>query len=66
MPDDDAAEQLPNAGRGPVVRKPEALGRVGGTLHDWMNTGFLTLVAGLYLARCEGLTLGDLLGLVLP
>lgn len=38
---------------------PRALGKVfGGTLHDWLNTGLVGILAFLYVANCQGWDLG--------
>lgn len=37
---------------------PAKLRLFGGSLHDWLNTGFVVLLAVLYIARCEGITIG--------
>ena len=41
-------------------RRPQLLGKfIGGTFHDWANTGFIGVLALLYVADCEGWELGS-------
>lgn len=44
---------------------PQKFRLFGGSLHDWMNTGLVGLLAMLYVANCEGVDFGAVFS-VLP